>query len=67
VIKKDQKGKSIRTLDFPSFWDGHYYKFHYLNQCREEGKHAVELSRRGSGKSFSGASLLAKRFILGES
>jgi len=26
----------------------------------------MELSRRGCGKSFCGASLLAKRFILGE-
>lgn len=31
------------------------------------GHHAWELARRGSGKSFLGASLLAKRFILGES
>ena len=45
---------------------GHYYKFHYLDQARYQGKHAVELSRRGSGKSYSGASLLAKRFVLGE-
>lgn len=67
LIKKDKDGKSIRTVDFPNFWEGHYYKFHYLNQCRQEGKHAVELASRGKGKSFCGASLLAKRFIMGES
>lgn len=67
LIKKDKTGKSIRTIDFPIFWEGHYYKFHYLNQCRQEGKHAVELSKRGSGKSYCGAALLAKRFVLGES
>lgn len=67
LIKHDAKGKSIRTIDFPSFWDGHYYKFHYLNQCRVEGHHAMELASRGKGKSFCAAAMLAKRFILGES
>ena len=67
LIKKDNKGKSIRTIDFPKFWDGHYYKSHYLNQCRNEGHHAAELASRGKGKSYYAASMLAKRFILGES
>ena len=67
LIKKDNKGKSIRTIDFPKFWDGHYYKSHYLNQCRSEGHHAAELASRGKGKSYYAASMLAKRFILGES
>lgn len=67
LIKKDAKGKSIRTIDFPKFWDGHYYKFHYLNQCRINGHHAAELASRGKGKSYSAAAMLSKRFILGES
>lgn len=67
LIKEGSKGKTIRTIDFPSFWDGHYYKFHYLNQCRNEGHHAFELASRFKGKSYCGAALLAKRFILGES
>ena len=67
LTKKDKEGKDIRVIDFPNFWDGHYYKFHYLNQCRSKGKHAMELASRGKGKSYVGASLLAKRFILGES
>ena len=50
LIKKDAKGKSIRTLDFPKVWDGHYYKYHYLNQCRNSGHHAAELASRGKGK-----------------
>lgn len=66
-IKEDEEGNSIRTLDFPRVWDGHYYKFHYLNQCRHEGHHAMELASRGKGKSYTAAALLAKRFILGES
>lgn len=67
LIKKDSNSKSIRTIDFPKFWDGHYYKSHYLNQCRNEGHHAAELASRGKGKSYYAASMLAKRFILGES
>lgn len=67
LIKKSTKGDTIRAVDFPNFWDGHYYKFHYLNQCRKEGKHAFELASRFKGKSYCGAALLAKRFILGES
>ena len=67
LIKKDTNGKTIRTIDFPKFWDGHYYKSHYLNQCRAHGHHAAELASRGKGKSYYAASMLAKRFILGES
>lgn len=67
LIKKDNNGKSIRTIDFPRFLDGQYYCFHYLQQCRNEGHHAVQLAKRGAGKSFLAAAMLAKRFILGES
>ena len=67
LTKKDKKGKTIRVIDFPRVWEGHYYVFHYLYQARNQGKHAAELASRGKGKSYLGASLLAKRFILGES
>lgn len=67
LIKEDSKGNTIRTIDFPKVWDGHYYKSHYLNQCRFEGHHAMELASRGRGKSYFAAAMLAKRFILGES
>lgn len=50
LIKKDTNGSSIRTVDFPYFFDGTYYRFHYLNQCRKEGHHAMELAKRGAGK-----------------
>ena len=67
ISKKTGSKKSDRVIDFPSVWDGHYLKFHYINQARENGHHGCELASRGKGKSYSGASLLAKRFILGES
>lgn len=50
LIKKGKNGESIRTVDFPRFFDGNYYRFHYLNQCRNEGHHALELAKRGAGK-----------------
>ena len=66
--KKTSKGKmASRVVDFPDVWDGHYLAFHYYEQARQAGMHCVELSRRGSGKSYRGASRLAKRFNLGES
>lgn len=55
-----------RVEGFPAFWEGIYYRFHYLDQARKAGKHAMELSRRGSGKSFSLAGIMSHNLILGE-
>lgn len=65
--KVEGKKKSQRVIGFPSIWEGHYLKAHYLEQARDNGKMAVELASRQKGKSFYGAAMLAKRFILGES
>lgn len=67
LIKKNKDGQSIRTIDFPNLFDGLYYRAHYLEQCRKEGHHGFELAKRGAGKSYFASSMLAKRFILGES
>lgn len=56
-----------RIIDFPEVWEGHYLKFHYIYQARLKGKHGAELASRGKGKSFTMASMLAKRFLIGES
>ena len=64
---KSGKKMAKRVSDFPKVWEGHYLRTHYLQQAREQGNHASELSRRGSGKSYVGGSLLAKRFVIGES
>ena len=61
------KKKSQRVIGFPSKWEGHYHKDDYLEQTRDTGKMDVELPSREKGKSFYGAAMLAKRFILGES
>ena len=69
IIKKDSKDskKANRSLSFPEVWEGHYLKAHYLYQARNSGKHALELASRSKGKSYWGAAMLTKRFILGES
>lgn len=64
---KAEKKAAKRKIGFPHVWEAHYYLFHYLNKARQNGHHAFMLARRGAGKSFSAASLLAKRFVLGES
>lgn len=59
--------KGSRVEGFPDFWEGHFLKFHYMNQARENAKHGSELASRGVGKSFTMAAVAAKRFELGES
>lgn len=61
------KKKLNRVKDFPDIWDGHYLKYHYINQARENGTHGAELSSRRKGKSYTAAEMLAKRFVVGES
>lgn len=64
---KAGKKKADRLEDFPEIWEGVYLRTHYINQAREAGNHAIELARRGCGKSFCIASMMAKNLILGES
>ena len=65
-INKGKK-KADRLEDFPEVWEGVYLRTHYIDQAREAGNHAIELARRGCGKSFGIASMMAKNLILGES
>lgn len=59
--------KAIRTEAFPFFFEGIYWRFHYLWQARESGKHAIELAKRGCAKSYSLAAIMSHNLILGES
>ena len=60
------KKKAIRVEDFPFFFEGILWRFLYINQAREEGHHAIELAKRGCGKSHSLAAIMAHNLILGE-
>ena len=66
VAKLKEGKKAVRVWDFPDVWDGHYWKFHYINMARNNGHHGAELARRGAGKSYTLAAMIAKRFLLGE-
>lgn len=64
--KSETSGIYIRTEDFPDFWEGIYYRFHYWDQARKAGKHCMELARRGCSKSFTLASAMSHNLIVGE-
>ena len=61
------KRKADRVEDFPETWEGIYLRFHYIDQARNAGHHAIELARRGCSKSYSLASMMSHNLILGES
>ena len=62
----EDAGIYVRVEDFPDFWEGIYYRFHYIDQARHAGKHCLELARRGCAKSYSLASIMSHNLILGE-
>lgn len=64
--KSESSGIYLRIEDFPDFWEGIYYRYHYLDQARIVGKHGMELARRGCGKSMTLASIMSHNLILGE-
>lgn len=68
MLTKTQEGKkkASRVEDFPETWEGIYWRFHYLDQARNAGSHAIELARRGCSKSYSLAAIMAHNLILGE-
>lgn len=68
IVKvKHIKGKrGIRIVDFPDFLEGQWLKYMYIEQAKNNAKHGAELAKRGAGKSYCMAAILAKRFILGE-
>ena len=69
LINKIVEGtkRAVRVEEFPYFFEGIYWRFHYLHQARMEGKHAIELAKRGCAKSYSLSSVMTHNLILGES
>ena len=61
-----ETGVYMRVEEFPDFWEGIYYRFHYIDQARHAGKHGAELARRGASKSYSLAAIMARNLLLGE-
>ena len=44
--------RAVRVEEFPYFFEGIYWRFHYIWQARQAGKHAIELARRGAHPYF---------------
>jgi hypothetical protein len=59
--------KAIRKESMPFFFEGVYWRFHYIEKAREAGNHAIELAKRGASKSYSLASIMSSNLIIGES
>ena len=66
VVKDKRTGISAQKPGFPLFWEGVYYRFHYIDQARRAHKHCIELARRGAGKSYTLASIMSHNLVLGE-
>ena len=64
--KKRKSKRADRVEALPECWEGIYWRFHYIEQASQEGKHCAELASRGKSKSYSLASILSHIFILGE-
>ena len=64
--KKHKSKRADRVEAMPEFWEGVYWRFHYIEQASKVGKHCAELASRGKSKSYTLASILSHIFILGE-
>lgn len=67
LIVKRKDGLEMRSTRHSRFWDGQFLVSHYILQARQNKHHAAYLASRGKGKTSLGASMLCKRFIIGES
>lgn len=58
--------RAERVESFPFFFEGIYWRFHYLQQAKLAGQHAIELARRQCAKSYSLSSIMTHNLVLGE-
>jgi hypothetical protein len=62
-VTEDGRVEGKRFKDFPAFWDGDYYYYHYLDEAEKRGKHGSVLKTRGRGYSFKGGSMLTRNYF----
>ena len=58
--------RAERVESFPFFFEGIYWRFHYLQQTKLSGQHGIELARRQCAKSYTLSSIMTHNLILGE-
>ena len=58
IVGKSKKGECV--IDFPEFWEGIYYRFHYIEQAQKGGlyndlggNNGCEISSRGKAHPYS--------------
>lgn len=56
--------KSIKTMDFPRFYDYDAFFFQAVEEAERQGKHLIVLKARRKGYSFKVASMLCRNFYL---
>ena len=68
ILSKRRKNSKVsdRVVDFPSFWEGIWWRYLYWDLARENAKHCAEIAKRGAGKSYSIAGELDRMFLLGD-
>lgn len=66
-VKNNKTQRTERRKVLPTFYDGDYWFFHYIERARVNDQHTVCLKKRGAGYSLKGGGQLARNFVLGES
>lgn len=61
---KQYRMVSVKTDDFPRFYDYDRAYFDIINTAEEEGKHLAVLKSRRTGYSYKGAAMLCRNFYL---
>ena len=64
---KEGQKKAIRKESFGFFFEGIWWRSIYLYNAREQGHHAIELAKRGCGKSIFLSTIMSHNLIVGES
>lgn len=68
ILSKRRKNSKVsdRVVDFPSFWEGIWWRYLYWDLARRNAKHCAEIAKRGAGKSYSISGELDRMFLLGD-
>jgi len=63
-ISMDGRVQADRVEGFPSYYDGDYEYFMYLDEAEKRGKHSCVLKTRGVGFSYKGGNMFNRNYFL---